>query len=67
MDNIKLNKILEKKKFDLFPTYDSLDEAMENINKSLPSVNRFYLMRLFKGYHNTLLNELQKILEKNNV
>ncbi|GGO80085.1 hypothetical protein GCM10011348_15990 [Marinobacterium nitratireducens] len=52
---------LERKKVLIYPTYDSLPEAIMAAQIHL-QIHRNELLPVLYGYHNTLIQDLQKII-----
>ena len=44
----------------IYPTEDSLEEAIQKIDEALPEVSRHRLTPLINNYHNTLISTILK-------
>lgn len=55
---------LESMKKPLYPTEDSLAEAINRINQALPEISQSRLTPLINTYHNTLISIVLKELNK---
>lgn len=58
-----MQQLLEAHKLSIYPTYNKLQEAINAACDALPEVSPTLITKLLYGYHNTLLNSLQKQLE----
>jgi hypothetical protein len=54
---------LERKKLSIYMTYNSLPEAIKAAQVHLPEIPRNRLITALYGYHNTLIQDLQKVLD----
>lgn len=64
MSRQEVKELVEGMKNPIYPTADSLSEAIQRINGELGDVPRVQLLPLINLYHNTLLTHIQKALEE---
>lgn len=64
MDTTTLIRALDRQKFALFGTLGSLEEALNHAYEVLGDSHKHDIHDAIDVYHNTLINELQKLIEK---